>query len=237
MANFILVCGQTGNGKTTGVRTLDPKNTLILRAIKRKLPFPEANKYVVREAQEYKDVVNWLEQANKTKAIKNVVITDGTYIMRHEFFRRDKEVGYNKFTDMANHMREILLAVQNCRDDMNVFMEYHVDPVLVEGNTVGYKAATVGKLLDEKYNIFENVDIILFAEPRVDGNKVTYGYYTNLTQGKGGAYLPAKTPMGMFKDIFIPNDLKLVADTINKYYGGEESNPGTDAGVGGADSQ
>lgn len=221
MANFILIAGQTGAGKTTGIRTLNPKDTLILRAIKRKLPFPTASKYTVKEAPEYTDAIKWLEKADKAPRVKNVVITDGTYIMRHEFFRRDKEIGFNKFTDMANHMRDILLAVQNCRDDLNVFMEYHVDQTTSDGSITGYKAATVGKLLDEKYNIFENVDIILFAEPQVNGNSVTYGYYTNLVQGKGGAYLPAKSPMGMFKDIFIPNDLKLVADTIKEYYGQE----------------
>lgn len=132
----------------------------------------------------------------------------------------------NKFTDMANHMREVILKIQDCRDDLNVFMEYHVDTVQSDGSLTGYKAATVGKLLDDKYNIFENVDIILFAEPQVVGNSVTHGYYTNLTQGKGGAYLPAKTPMGMFEQTFIPNDLQMVADAIRKYYGedAEETN-------------
>ena len=88
---------------------------------------------------------------------------------------------------------------------------------------VTYKAATVGKLLDEKYNIFENVDIILFAEPKINGNNITYGYYTNMVMGTGGAYLPAKSPIEMFKDIFIPNDLQFVVDTVNKYYGIDES--------------
>lgn len=220
MANFILVAGQTGSGKTTGVRTLDPKHTIVLRAIKRRLPFPAASKFKVIDTPEYKDVITWLQKANNAPNVHNVVITDGTYIMRHEFFRRDKEIGYTKFTDMANHIREILLAVQNCRSDMNVIMEYHVDQISSENSILGYKAATVGKLLDEKYNIFENVDIILFAEPKIVGNNVQYGYYTNLTQGHNSAYLPAKTPMGMFKDSFIPNDLQFVIDTINEYYGG-----------------
>lgn len=223
MANFILLIGSTGSGKTTGIRTLDPKHTLVLRAIKRRLPFPEAKNFkAVVDTPEYKDVIEWLKKANASKSINNVVITDGTYIMRHEFFRRDKEVGFNKFTDMANHMREILIAVQECRDDLNVIMEYHVEGIQSEGNVVGYKAATVGKLLDEKYNIFENVDIILFAEPQVTGNSVNYGYYTNMTQGKSGAYVPAKSPMGMFTDIFIPNDLQKVVTRINEYYGVSE---------------
>lgn len=223
MGNFILVAGQTGAGKTTGIRTLNPKETVVLRAIKRKLPFPEANKFIVKDTPEYTDVVKWIDKCNSKNAIKNIVITDGTYVMRHEFFRRDKEAGFNKFTDMANHMREVILKIQDCRDDLNVFMEYHVDTVQSDGSLTGYKAATVGKLLDEKYNIFENVDIILFTEPQVTGNSVDYGYYTNLTQGKGGAYLPAKSPMGMFNEIFIPNDLQMVADTIKKYYNGEST--------------
>ena len=234
MANFVLVIGQTGSGKTTGIRTLDPKHTLILRAIKRRLPFPEGKNFVVRDTPEYKDVIDWIKKADASKAIQNVVITDGTYVMRHEFFRRDKEVGFTKFTDMANHMRELILTVQDCRDDLNVFMEYHVEGTQSEGNIVGYKAATVGKLLDEKYNIFENVDIILFAEPQVTGNVVKYGYYTNLVQGKSGAYLPAKARIGMFQDIFIPNDLQKVTDAINAYYGLSDSTKNAPAKDGGA---
>lgn len=95
MGNFILVAGQTGAGKTTGIRTLNPKETVVLRTIKRKLPFPEAKTFIVKDTPEYNDVLKWIDKVNAKASIKNIVITDGTYIMRHEFFRRDKEAGLN----------------------------------------------------------------------------------------------------------------------------------------------
>jgi hypothetical protein len=34
-----------------------------------------------------------------------------------------------------------------------------------------------------------------------------------------GAVIPAKSPDGMFKDDFIPNDLAYVVKAMNEYYG------------------
>lgn len=236
MANTVLICGQTGAGKTTGVRGLDRKETVILRVIKRTLPFKMDKPFKVVDTPDYKDILACLDRFGNNPNVKNIVITDATYVMRNEFFKRDKEVGFNKFVDFANHMVEIIQKIQSLPDNKCVFMEYHVDNVISEGNVVGYKAATVGKLLDEKYNIFENVDIILFAEPQASGAGVSYGYYTHLTQGKGGAYIPAKTPIGMFEEDFIPNDLSIVAKAIRDYYGLAEEDAAPAEGGGPAES-
>lgn len=237
MANFILVTGSTGAGKTTSIRTLNPKQTLILRSIKRKLPFREARNFKVVDTPTYKDVIDKIEKANQIKGCKNIIITDGTYIMRNEFFDKIKTPGYDKFSNLAIHIREILMKCQECRDDLNVIMEWHTEPVQSEGNLVTYKAATVGKLLDSQFNIYENVDIILYACPRVDGTKVEYGFYTNATT-VNGALIPAKTPIGMFDDhIFIPNDLNLVVNKIKEYYGGEQPAEDKPSDSGSADSE
>lgn len=233
MANTVLICGKTGAGKTTGLRGLDRKETVVFRTIKRTIPFKMDKPFKIVETPEFSDVLACLEKFGNNPNVKNIVITDATYIMRHEFFRRDKEVGYGKFTDMAHHMVQIIQAIQALPDDKCVFMEYHVEEIMSEGAVSGYKTATVGKLLDEKYNIFENVDIILFAEPQVTGSSITYGYYTHFTQGKGGAYIPAKTPMGMFDIDFIPNDLGIVAKAIREYYGlaEEDASPAEGGGL------
>ena len=68
-------------------------------------------------------------------------------------------------------------------------------------------------------NILENVDIVLFADPKSDNHKVEYGFVTNRSFDKNGAEIPAKTPMGMFDELFIPNDLAFVAKKIDEYYG------------------
>lgn len=223
MAKTILICGKTGTGKTTAIRTLDPKETVILRVINRTLPFKFAGKYGKEQknlylTQTYEEVLKGLEWANKQSNVKNVVITDGTYIIRQEYFKKANQAGYNKYTEFAMHMQQILKAIQNLRDDIKVFMEYHVESNVTDSGATEYKPSTVGKLLDSQYNILENIDIVLFASPQYEDKEIHYGFYTNRTLDRVGAEIPAKSPFGMFDEMFIPNDLALVAKKIDEYY-------------------
>lgn len=223
MAKTILICGKTGTGKTTAIRTLDPKETVILRVINRTLPFKFAGKYSkdlknLFLTQTYEEVLKGLDWANKQTNVKNIVITDGTYIIRQEYFKKANQTGYNKYTEFAMHMQQILKAIQNLRDDIKVFMEYHVESNVTDSGATEYKPSTVGKLLDSQYNILENIDIVLFASPQYEDKEIKYGFYTNRTLDRVGAEIPAKSPFGMFEELYIPNDLALVAQKIDEYY-------------------
>jgi len=222
MAKTILIAGKTGTGKTTAIRTLNPEETVIFRVINRTLPFRYAGKYVDKKnlflTPTYEDVLKGLDWANKQAKVKNIVITDGTYIIRQEYFKRANETGYKRFTDMAVHMQQILKAIQNLRDDIKVFMEYHVESNVTDSGTTEYKPSTVGKLLDDQYNILENIDIVLFANPQSDDKKIDYVFVTNRSTDKNGAEIPAKSPMGMFDELLVPNDLAFVSQKIDEYY-------------------
>ena len=150
--------------------------------------------------------------------IKNIVITDGTYIIRQEYFKLANQKGYDKYTGFAVHMQQVLKAIQECRDDMKVFMEYHVENVVTDSGVTEYKPSTVGKLLDSQYNILENVDIVLFTNPQYIDKNIEYVFVTNRSIDRNGAEIPAKSPMGMFDSLFIPNDLDLVSRKIDEYY-------------------
>lgn len=222
MAKTILICGKTGTGKTTSIRTLNPEETVILSVINRTLPFKFTGKYVKNKnlflTTTYEEVLKGLQWANKQQNVKNIVITDGTYIIRQEYFKKANQTGYNKYTEFAMHMQQILKAIQELRDDINVFMEYHVESNVTDSGVTEYKPSTVGKLLDSQYNILENIDIVLFASPTFEDKNIIYGFYTNRTLDRLGAEIPAKSPMGMFDEMFIPNDLAFVVQKINEYY-------------------
>ena len=224
MAKTILLVGKTGTGKTTSIRTLDPKETVILRVINRTLPFKFEGIYG-REQKNmfstptYEEVLKALAWCDKQPNVKNIVITDGTYIIRQEYFKLANQKGYDKYTGFAVHMQQILKAIQDLRSDIKVFMEYHVENVVNENGVIEYKPSTVGKLLDSQYNILENVDIVLFTNLKYEDNEVHYGFITNRMLDRNGAEIPAKSPMGMFDELFIPNDLALVAQNIDEYYG------------------
>lgn len=223
MAKTILICGKTGTGKTTSIRTLDPTETVILRVINRTLPFRFEGVYGKEQKNmfstpAYDTVLKALKWANEQENVKNVVITDATYIIRQEYFKTANQKNYEKYTAFAMHMQQVLKAIQEMREDIKVFMEYHVDTVMSDSGAVEYKPSTVGKLLDNQYNILENVDIVLFSSPEYEDKKITYGFITNRTLDRAGAEIPAKSPLGMFDELFIPNDLQFVSQKIDEFY-------------------
>lgn len=99
MAKTVLICGKTGTGKTTSIRNLNPEQTVIFKVINRTLPFKYAGKYVEKKnlfnTPSYEDILNGLKWANSQSNIKNIVITDGTYIIRQEYFKKANVTGLN----------------------------------------------------------------------------------------------------------------------------------------------
>lgn len=225
MANCIAILGASGTGKSTSIKTLDPKTTIVFNTLKKRLPFKGSsaayndNAKNLYELNDYKDVIKYLINiSEKGTHIKNVVIDDSIYIMRKEYFDRAKENGYAKFTDMAMHFQNIIETCESLRSDLNVFFMLHSEPIISDNIITGYKMATVGKLLDQQYNLLEIVPMVLFSSIQFTDNKPMYGFYTHATIEKG-AIIPAKSPDGMFQDDFIPNDLALVVKAMEEYYG------------------
>lgn len=226
MSNFAIILGDTGCGKSTSIKTLDPKETVIVNVLGKRLPFKgSASMYSTEQknlfkVSEYAALLSLLNSINEKAAhVKNVIIDDAIYIMRTEFFDRSKERGFDKYNELADHFRRIIAQCSNMRDDLNVFMLLHLDTVESDGSVIGYKAASVGKLLDKMYNPLESVSVTLFAQPKYDDKGVpTFGFYTHKMK-VNGVELPCKTPEGMFTEDFIPNDLGAVVKAMNEYYG------------------
>jgi len=226
MSNFAIILGDTGCGKSTSIKSLNPKETVIINVLGKRLPFKGSNSMYNAENKnlfvinDYNNILSMLDAINKSAThVKNVVLDDAIYVMRTEFFDRSKERGYDKYNELADHFRKIIAKCSSLRNDLNVFMLLHIENVESDGSLVGYKSASVGKLLDKMYNPLESVSVTLFAQPKYDEKGVpTYGFYTHKMR-VGGVELPCKTPEGMFEDDFISNDLQYVVDKMNEYYG------------------
>lgn len=226
MSNFAIILGDTGCGKSTSIKGLDPKETAIVNVLGKRLPFKGSAGLYNKEQKnlfkvsEYTELLSLLDNIDKKAPhIKNIVIDDAIYIMRTEFFDRSKERGYDKYNELADHFRQIIAKCGSLRDEINTFMLLHIEPVESDGSLIGYKSASVGKLLDKMYNPLESVSVTLFAQPKYDDKGIpTFGFYTHKKK-LNGIELPCKTPDGMFEEDFIPNDLGLVVKAMNEYYG------------------
>lgn len=225
MANCVILLGKSGTGKSTSIKGLNPKETVVINTLKKRLPFKgsstlynEENKNLFN-IDDYNSVINYLTSiSQKATYVKNVVLDDSIYIMRKEYFKRAKETGYGKYTDLAAHFQQIISTCEGLRDDLNVFFILHTEEIISDGSVVGYKVSTVGKLLDSQYNPIEVVPMVLFSTIKYDEKgKPQYGFYTHAAMN-GNIEIPAKSPDGMFEEDFIPNDLGEVVKAMNEYY-------------------
>lgn len=216
MANLIMILGESGTGKSTSIENLDPKETFIIQVVNKPLPFRGyKTKYSLRNKENPKGnrfvsdrsdlVMKILDSLNKEKTIKNIIIDDSQYIMANEFMRRAKEKGFEKFTEIGQNFYMLIDKANDMRDDINVIFLQHI-----EINDAGrVKAKTIGKLLDDKVGIEGRFTVVLMTEIE-DGN-----YYFR-TQNNGND--TCKSPKGMFEELRIPNDLKIVIDKVNEYF-------------------
>jgi len=225
MANVVMLLGKTGTGKTTSIRTLNPEETIIINVLGKKLPFKGSNSLYNAEKknlfriEDYQQMINLLQACDKQPHVKNIILDDCIYIMRKEYFKRAKESGYGKYTELAQHFQQIISTCEQMREDINVFMILHSEDVQSDKVIVGYKVSTIGQLIDNQYNHMEVVPMVLYSAIKFDEKgKPTYGFYTHATM-EGMIQIPAKTPNEMFDEDFIPNDLGAVVKAMNEYYG------------------
>lgn len=220
-SKLIGIVGQTGTGKSTAIKHLNPKETYIINVAKKELPFKGSEKLYNAENKNYKEIddANEITRLLKTisdKAphIKNIIIEDSNYIMGFAIVSKATEVGYMKFSVMARDMVELFREARKLRDDLKVFYFSHPEVIEDGGEIVGYKIKTAGKLIDNQIILegLMTVCLYTYVEDSKDG-PATYNLLTNRYKK-----YPAKSPDGMFADIKIPNNLQLVADTIDEYY-------------------
>jgi len=202
----VLILGESGSGKSASMRSFDEKEIGIFNVAAKPLPFrkklPKVDNATYRV----------IEKALAEPKLKTYVIDDSQYLLAFDFFDRATEVGYQKFTDLAVNFKNLIsFVIQKTPPDVIVYFMHHVE----QREDGVLKAKTIGKMLDEKLTVEGLFSIVLMAQ--TDGKEHWF-----LTQNDGLSTV--KSPMEMFADERIDNDLKLVDTTIREYYDLNKSN-------------
>lgn len=208
MSIATMILGQSGTGKSTSLRNMDPAETLLIQVIPKPLPFRSKDWKPVN-----KDGGNIIVSAQSDaicaamrKTSRPVIIVDDIqYLLAVEFMARATETGYAKFTEMARHYYDVLDCATTLAPHKRVYLLSHTD--VSDAGQV--KAKTIGKLLDEKITVEGMVTLVLRTH-------VINGQYVFSTKNNGSDTV--KTPMGMFDEEHIPNDLMAVDKAIAEYY-------------------
>jgi len=203
MSVAIMVLGESGTGKTASLRNLNGSEVFLIQPVAKPLPFKGQNwtPWVCDDADKIAAV---MQSPQMSKDI--IVVDDFQYVMANEFMTRAGEVGYQKFTDIALHAWNILRAASSLPAHKRVYFLSHTDTD-ESGRT---RAKTIGKLLNEKITVEGLLTIVLRTA-------VVNGSYIFTTRNSGADTV--KTPMDMFADEHVPNDLAAVDAAIVAYYG------------------
>ena len=220
MAKLVAIVGETSTGKSTSIKYLDPKSNYIINVAAKELPFKGSEKLYNRENKNYKEVedareiLNLLQTLSKdAPQIKTVVIEDANYIMGFNMVNKATETGYTKFSLMAKDMKNLIMECKKLRSDMTIFYFTHPEVVEDGGEIAGYKIKTAGKLLDSQIVLEGLFTVVLYSTVESKGDKSEYFFVTNRYKK-----YPAKSPIDMFKDIKIENNLKIVLEAVENYY-------------------
>lgn len=210
MSTAVLILGESGTGKSTSLRNLDPAKTLLIQSIPKPLPFKAKGWKVRLSLKSEGNVIQTddtvlIEKLLRTSPHEVVVVDDFQYVMANEYMRRTAETGFQKFTDIGKSAWNVLKAASELAPHRRVYILSHT-ATDEAGRT---KIKTIGKMLDEKITLEGMVTIVLRTAVRD-------GQYTFSTQNDGSD--TAKSPMGMFDQRFIENDLAAVDAAIVDYY-------------------
>ncbi|BDE94912.1 AAA family ATPase [Raoultibacter timonensis] len=215
MANLICVMGESGSGKTTSLRNLDPKSTYIIDCDKKGLSWRnwgesyggDKKNYSVTDDQQ--KVMALLKSINANAPhIKTVVIDTINGIMVADENRRKDEKNYDKWSDLAWAVYGIIDYALTMRPDITVVFMAHAQTERDDSGVLFTRIKTSGKKLD-KICLESKFTTVL-------NSKCVNGEYVFETRNELST---AKTPIDSFKDQFVPNDIASVDAVLREYWG------------------
>ena len=209
MAIPVLIIGKSGSGKSTSLRncTNNPEWNMV-NVLNKPLPFKGKIPSVVTD--DYQQVMKSLAGSKA----HSIVIDDAGYLITNYFMKNHSSKGagnaiFSMYNTLADNFWNLIEFIKKLPADKIVY-------IIMHENTDDFgniKPQTIGKLLDEKL-IVEGMFTIVFRCIYENGKHLF------VTQSVDGSV--SKTPMGMFEDLEIDNDLLMVDKTIRDYYAESE---------------
>lgn len=215
MARVIGVMGESGSGKTTSMRNLEPKTTFYIDCDKKGMSWKGWKQQYREENRNYyrtdypSTVLNLLQkiqEQDNMSHIKTVVIDTINGIMVGEEMRNVKVNGYGKWTDLASYIFGIIDFALTMREDLTVIIICHSETISDENGYMFTRIKTNGRKLD-KIVLESKLTTVLHAIQH-DGKYVFKTHADNST---------TKTPFGAFDVDEIDNDITKVMEVLQEY--------------------
>ena len=213
MAKVICIMGESGRGKTTSCRNLNPTTTYYIDADRKGLSWKGWRKQYNTENKNYlcvddpKTINGYMTAiSEKCPKIKTIVIDTINNIMNGDEQHRRKEKGYDKWADLAANIWDMVDMAYLLRDDLSIIFIAHTQTERDESGFEFTHIKTNGKKL-EKIVLESKLTTVLLA-------KCHNGEYVFETHSNNST---AKSPMGLFETDTIPNDITEVIKALEEY--------------------
>ena len=208
----VLLMGASGSGKSTSLRNLPAEETAIINITNKPMPFRNKdNKKIVClkdfNADSYDELYKQIIKAIQGTKKRIVVVDDSSYMMSFENFEKATNKGYDKFTTMAKNYYDLIKSAISCDGEKIVYIITHEE---IDDVNQLYRPKTIGKMLSNQLVIEGLFSIVLRSLYK-------NGEYIFQTQNDGTSV--CKSPMDMFEQKEMPNDLFEVDKLIREYYG------------------
>ena len=207
--------GESGSGKTTAMRTLNPKETFYIDCDGKGLSWKGWRQQYNKDNANYHrtdnqdTVLTIMQKISKEKPeVKNIIIDTANSIMVADEFRRMKEKGYDKWVDLGMAVYQIVTTASRLRDDLNIIVLFHTQTERDENTGKTFtRFLTNGKLMN-KVGLEKYFTTVLLTRRNDDGDYVFETKSNNST---------VKTPMGAFEADTVPNDMQAVLNVLAEY--------------------
>lgn len=215
MSKMIAVIGESGSGKTTAMRTLDPATTYYIDCDGKGLNWKGWRSQYSKERKNFissrdlSKIAGYLTGvAEKRTDIKTIVIdTLNTAMVDKEIRGLGDNSGYSKWVDLTQFVWGICSTAAQLREDLTVIIVMHSETIRDDLGYTFTRIKTNGRKLEKV--VLESLFSVVLLAKRTDA-----GRYIFETQARNST---AKTPMGAFDSAEIDNDMQAVLTALEDF--------------------
>lgn len=214
MSVLVSIIGQSGTGKSSSLRNFTNDEVAVINVSGKPMPFRSDLKPVDPSAytlDPYESIASWLPKIKQP----SIVIDDATYLMVDQFMANANVKGYDKYTQIAYNFTNLIEVARRLPAEKIVYFLGHIE-TMDDGRE---HMKTIGKMIDNYVTLEGKFTTVLKTV-------VKDGKYYFQTHNNG--YDTVKSPIGMFTEDLIENDLKAVDDVMRDYWniprGGKNGN-------------
>ena len=215
MANLIGIMGDPGSGKSTSLKSLPAKDTfycdcdgkgLNWKGWRKDYNSTAGNYYKVSEPEKVVQSLKAVGTNEKHKHFKYFVVDTVNNLMVSEEMRRCREKGYDKWTDLAQSVWNLVELPAMLREDLTVILVFHTQTERTEDGYERIRIKTNGRKV-EKNDIDSKFNWLLRSLKQGDQ------YLFEVTSHNSSS----RTPLDAFESDYIENDITKVIEAMKEY--------------------